>query len=276
MSGEKGSEMGVAYILRALLFILLIGVSAEATGLKGTYKCSGYNISGAGYSVTGIGGSCHFSAPLVLKPNGTYQMLPERGKYKISEGLIHLSESKFRGPGKLHSDGNMITFDYEYADKHFFMTYTCQDCPEAPPVTDVSKDIRVDMLLRFTKDNGLFTWINKAYLVPQEHAEKYAHNKEVKDSVVEGTARQVTRKVVSAGFQTVKTGHKYVVFLNSYGVRYPVAVLDLRRANKPVELDLPASLPLDLKTTKTVTEKPEGGPKNGEPKLPETVKPPVK
>jgi hypothetical protein len=225
----------------------LLGISAEASDLKRTYKCSGYNISGAGYNVTGIGGSCRFIAPLSLRPNGTYQMLPERGKYTIIGNQIYLSESKFRGPGKLHADDSMITFDYEYAGRHYFMTYTCEDCPPVASTPSLAKGIRVDLLLRFAKDNGFSTFVNKAYLVPQEHAEKYAQSKELKDYVVEGSARQITRQTISAGFQEVKTGQKYVVFINSYGAQYPVAILDLRRANKPMDIDLRASLPLDLK-----------------------------
>ena len=181
------------------------------------------------------------------------------GKYKISGSLIYLSESKFRGPGKIHSDDSMITFDYDYADKHYLMTYSCQDCPSnESPTPAADKKIRVDLLLRFAKDNGLFTWVNKAYLVPQDQAEKFAQGKDQNGFAVEGSARQITRKAVSAGFQGVKTGQKYVVFLNSYGVQYPIAVLDLRRANKPVDIDLRASLPLDLKKAKAVPAMPDG------------------
>lgn len=239
-----------------LILLLMAGVSAEATGLKGTYKCSGYNISGAGYNVTGIGGSCHFFAPLVLKSNGTYHMLPERGKYTVSSDLIYLSESKYRGPGKLHSDGNMITFNYEYAGKRYFVTYSCQDCSrtEVPlPVSNVTsaKKVKVDLLLHFAKDDGLFSWVNKAYLVPLEHGEEYARTKANKDYIVIGESRQLTRKVVSVGFQNVKVGQKYIVFLNGYGAQYPVAFLDLTQIHKPVDLDLNAALYPDLRSLKS-------------------------
>ena len=240
--------------VRIVLLFLLIYISAEASGqasLKGTYKCSGYNISGAGYNVTGIGGSCHFSAPLILKPNGTYYMVPEHGRYKISGDQIYLSESKFRGPGKIRSDGAMITFDYEYMDKHYFITYSCEDCviDVLHPPPGSNQNIRVDLLLRFKKDTGLFSWVNKAYLVPQAQAEKYMRTKSQKD-VLMGAARQVTRNVVSVGFQSVESGHKYVVFLDSYGALYPVAMLDLTHAQKSMEIDLNASLSMDLKALK--------------------------
>lgn len=245
--------------VRIVFVFLLIYISAEASGsanLKGTYKCSGYNISGAGYNVTGIGGSCHFSAPLILKPNGTYYMVPEHGRYKVTGDQIFLSESKFRGPGKIRSDGAMITFDYEHTDKHYFITYTCEDCavtepPHTSPEAYTEKKIRVDLLLHFKKETGLFSWVNQAYLVPQAHAEKYFRNKVRKDYVLLGTSRQITRNVVSVGFQSVDTGKKYVVFLDSYGALYPVAMLDLTRAHKSMEIDLNASLSMDLKSLKS-------------------------
>jgi hypothetical protein len=114
----------------------------------------------------------------------------------------------------------------------------------------------VDLLLHFKKDAGLFSWVNQAYLVPQAQAEKYIRNKVRKDYVLLGSSRQVTRNVVSVGFQSVDTGKKYVVILESYGALYPVAMLDLTRARKSMEIDLNASLSMDLKSLKSSTGTP--------------------
>ena len=105
----------------AILFaLLLISTVSFAQSIAGQYRC-------ASYSVSFGGGTCRGAPPLVLNPDGTYQMSSEKGTWKARDGVVELSESKTRGPGKL-ADGNRIVFEYDYKGQHHTLTYLCQSC----------------------------------------------------------------------------------------------------------------------------------------------------
>lgn len=113
-------------ILLLNIVIILTGFSFSygGTSVAGTYRCWSYNVSGGA-------GSCRLSPPMILNPDGTYQMSSERGTYTVKGDTIILSESKIRGPGKLQN-GNQIVFEYSYKGLNHTVTYLCQDCVAIP------------------------------------------------------------------------------------------------------------------------------------------------
>ncbi len=100
--------------------VLLLPFPSFAQSIAGTYRCFSYNISSAG-------GSCRITPPLVLNPDGTYQMSSEKGTYKVQDRTVVLSESRIRGPGKL-AGGNRIVFEYDLKGQHYTVTYLCMSC----------------------------------------------------------------------------------------------------------------------------------------------------
>lgn len=105
----------------SLVIAGLLPVAVAASGLPaGTYRCWSYNVSGGA-------GSCRLARPLVINADGTYQESSTRGTYKVSGDRVVFSESKIRGTGKI-SDGNKISFEYDYSGKHHAVTYLCQEC----------------------------------------------------------------------------------------------------------------------------------------------------
>ena len=106
-----------------LTFILLcFSQPATAQSIAGQYRCWSYNVSG--------GGSCGLAPPLVINSDGTYQMSSVKGTYKVQDGIVALSESKIRGPGKPER-GNRIVFEYDFKGMHHRVTYLCQSCGAA-------------------------------------------------------------------------------------------------------------------------------------------------
>ncbi len=119
-------EMPSKRSLRLLSLVLGVclwssSIQAGSSLAGGTYRCLSYNVSGGG-------GSCRLAPPIVLKPDGTYDISGEHGTYEIKGDQIFLSESKIRGPGKIRA-GNQLMFEYNYRGMQHTVTYGCQDCP---------------------------------------------------------------------------------------------------------------------------------------------------
>lgn len=89
-------------------------MTAQANPLAGTYRCWSFNVGGAGRRCT--------SPPLVLHPDGTYEMSSERGTYTVEGDDVILSESKIRGRGHLQG-GNQIVFEYDFQGLRHRVTY---------------------------------------------------------------------------------------------------------------------------------------------------------
>ncbi|OGA30326.1 MAG: hypothetical protein A3I01_19900 [Betaproteobacteria bacterium RIFCSPLOWO2_02_FULL_65_24] len=111
--------MNERYAPLALALLACVAQPAQAQA-PGQYRCWSYNVSGGG-------GNCRLAPPLVLNADGTYQVSSEKGRYKVQDGKLVLSESKLRGPGKMEQ-GNRIVFEYDYNGMHHTVTYLCQSC----------------------------------------------------------------------------------------------------------------------------------------------------
>ena len=106
---------------RRLLFLAsffaalwLGGPWAEAgETVAGKYRCWMMNVGGRG-------GRCT-SPPIILRPNGTYEMSKEQGTYTVKGDRLTLSESKIRGAGRL--EGNRIVFQYKHGGLDTTVTY---------------------------------------------------------------------------------------------------------------------------------------------------------
>jgi hypothetical protein len=97
---------------------------AQRESIAGTYRCWSFNVGGAGRRCT--------SPPIVLHPDGTYEISSEWGTYSVLGDQVVLSESKIRGPGRLQG-GNQIVFEYEYRGLPHTVTYVRQEDAPAPP-----------------------------------------------------------------------------------------------------------------------------------------------
>lgn len=104
------------------LGVVAVSHAAEP-GIAGHYRCLSYNVSGGG-------GSCRLAPPLVLTPDGGYHLSSEKGTWRVTDGRVHLSASKIRGPGKLMPDGRIV-FEYPYRGWQHTITYGCTDCTGA-------------------------------------------------------------------------------------------------------------------------------------------------
>ena len=115
---------GTRLVLVSFIALVVTGMSPAVghagTAVAGAYRCWSYNVSGGG-------GSCRMAPPLVLHPDGTYQMSSEQGTYTVSGDHITLSASTLRGPGRMQH-GHQIVFTYLYRGWQHTITYRCQDC----------------------------------------------------------------------------------------------------------------------------------------------------
>lgn len=104
--------------------LALLAIAEASAGVAGTYRCSGYNVDGAG-------GSCANLAAIVLNADGSYQISSEIGSYTTSGDTLLLSPaSDTWGAGKLQG-GNQLVFDYNFGGRRQIVTYTCQSCAPA-------------------------------------------------------------------------------------------------------------------------------------------------
>ena len=88
--------------------------------LAGTYRC----VSVAAGSQKG---RCS-SPPLVLRPDGSYQIWGEQGTYTVLGKFVVFSEAKKRGPGRLKS-GREIVFEYFHRGRKHIVTFQRQEVP---------------------------------------------------------------------------------------------------------------------------------------------------
>lgn len=99
---------------RGLLIVIGLLLSCPSlqgqSPIAGTYRCA--NISAAGHS-SGCG-----SPPLILRPDGSYQIWAEQGTYAILGKFLVLSGSKKRGPGRLRRNGEIVFEYYDRGRKH--------------------------------------------------------------------------------------------------------------------------------------------------------------
>ena len=116
-------------LLRSLLIfsgLLLFCASLRAEPrISGTYRCHTIRV---GDRVT----RCS-SPPLILYPDGNYQIWAERGTYSVLGKYLVLSESKKRGPGRLRR--NEIVFEYYSGRKKHTVTFRRHQ--NVPPGTAV-------------------------------------------------------------------------------------------------------------------------------------------
>ena len=100
---------------------LLAGSSLRAEPrISGTYRCATVDISGRS-------GRCS-APPLVLHPDGSYQIWGEFGTYTIQGRWLILSRSKKRGPGRLIR-GREIVFEYTYRGKKYKVVFQRKKIP---------------------------------------------------------------------------------------------------------------------------------------------------
>jgi len=197
--------------------------------VAGRYRCWSQNVGGAG-------GRCT-SPPLVLHPDGTYQMSGERGTYAVQGDRIVLSESKMRGPGTFQ-DGNRIVFEYTYRGQAHTVTYLRQgEAPAAAPArpeppTAAPAAVPVEITLRFAPNDGSVGWINAAALIPEGGREG-----------PEALARTDGKQTVAASFRAVPAGRTYTLMISSGFERRAVGTVDLRDATGPVALTVNVPAP---------------------------------
>ncbi|MBI3897796.1 MAG: hypothetical protein HY308_05790 [Gammaproteobacteria bacterium] len=106
----------------AIVLAAVVGFAAfEAeAAVAGTYRCASYNVSGGA-------GSCRNMPRLALNADGSYQYSSTRGRWRVADGKLVLSESKLWGPGKILGHGS-IRFEYDYRGWHHVVTWLCQAC----------------------------------------------------------------------------------------------------------------------------------------------------
>jgi len=103
--------------------VIVIGLLLSCPSLRaqsaivGTYRCA--NISAAGHN------SPCSSPPLILRPDGSYQIWAEQGTYAILGKFLVLSGGKKRGPGRLRN--GEIDFEYYYRGKKHTVTFRRED-----------------------------------------------------------------------------------------------------------------------------------------------------
>lgn len=105
-------------IFKLIVLTIALTVVPSLSAFAGTlaYRCWSFNVDGAGARCT--------SPSLIFYSNGQYELGSEKGMYGIRNGQMVLSESKFRGSGRLQEDGHQIRFEYDYNGKRHTVTYS--------------------------------------------------------------------------------------------------------------------------------------------------------
>jgi hypothetical protein len=104
-------------LMTAGLLLGCPGLHAQSQ-TAGTYRC-------AAVSVDGRNGRCG-SPPLILYPDGSYQIWGEEGTYTVRGDWLVLSQSRKRGRGRMRN-GQEIVFDYTYRGRKYKVTFRRQD-----------------------------------------------------------------------------------------------------------------------------------------------------
>lgn len=225
-------RQGAVSLIMAMGTLVAVTVS-DASGETGkvppgTYRCSSYNVSGAG-------GSCAKMPPLVLDADGGYRYSSTRGRWSVREGRIFLSESGFWGPGKIVGN-NTIRFEYDYLGRRHVVIWGCQGCDSAGTkdtakitgaTTPAGAHVGVSLVLEFDTSVGGVTAFT---IVPAEAAASYSHNAPLPEGAVQGLARETGRTAVALAtnrYNNLRSGKQYVVFLSWPGETVAVALLEL-------------------------------------------------
>lgn len=235
--------------LRKWVSVLVVAVGAlsvasgieavgEPTLAPGNYRCSSYNVSGAG-------GSCAKMQPLMLRPDGSYQYSSTRGRWSVSDDTLVLSKSDFWGPGKIVGK-NTIRFEYDYRGLHHVVTWTCGECGPAQAknagASAADSLIGVSLTLEFDTPVG---GVSGFTIVPAEAAQGYSHNGPLPEGAVQGLAWETGRSTVSLATNRnnkLRSGRQYVVFLSWPRETVPVAILNLPSATGDYTTKLRATL----------------------------------
>jgi len=112
-------------VFAALILCAPPSVKAQ-DGHSGTYVCAEMRV---GQQAT----RC-VSPPLVLFPDGSYQIWGEQGTYRIRGRWLVLSESRKRGPGRL-KPGLKIEFEFTCHGKKHWVIFRRK--PNVPPGTAI-------------------------------------------------------------------------------------------------------------------------------------------
>ncbi len=201
------------------VLVLLAAGSAYADELKpGTYRCSSYNVSVGG-------GSCANMQPLVLTSDGTYKFSSTTGRWRVQDGKLILSNSKLWGSGEILGP-DTVSFEYDYQGRHHTVTWICRECASSGNSSGGSY-VGVSLVLNFDSNiSGVSTFI----IVPEESASTYSRHNPLPQGAVSGLAIEKNRNTVALGTNRnnkIKTGKRYVVFLEWTSETRPVAILDL-------------------------------------------------
>jgi hypothetical protein len=225
--------------------------------LPGSYRCASYNLSGGG-------GSCRNMQRLVLNADGTYRHSSTRGRWRVKNGRLVLSESKLWGPGELVGR-DTIRFTYHYRGWRHVVTWVCQECagqvagpaagsaPSGASPAAVGGDggaaasrgasaagaqVGVSLTLEFDQNIG---GVSGFVIVPAEHAPAFTHEAPLPPGAVQGLAWETSATAVGLGTNKANklaSGKRYVVFLSWPRETLPVAILDL----PPTTVDYTARL----------------------------------
>lgn len=214
---------------RLAVMLLLLGgglAAAQTTNLAGSYRCASFNVGGRG-------GRCT-SPPLLLRADGSYQVSSEQGRYMVKNGLLVLSASKIRGPGRIL--GNEIVFQYRYAG--LLQTVTYRRSPDAAaaaaPTALPETLVPVDLTIIFPAPDSWLDSVNSARLVAPGADPRSAPT---------ALAYSQDRRTVHAYFRGIETGNVYELQLGSGFANYAIARLDLRNARGSVQRTLEVPLP---------------------------------
>ena len=204
----------------------------------GTYRCSSYNVSGAG-------GSCRNMQPLMLHSDGSYQHSSTRGRWSVRGNSLTLSKSQLWGAGNIIGS-NTIRFEYDYRGLRHVVTWVCQECgsaePKATGATTAGAYVGLSLVLQFDSPVG---GVSGFTIVPAEAAATYTHNAPLPEGSVQGVAMETGPATVTLAtnrYNKLRSGRQYVVFLSWPAETIAVAVLDLPSVSSDYTTTLRATL----------------------------------
>lgn len=216
-----------------LLTLSIPAYSQGTTVAPGKYRCSAYNVAGAG-------GSCTGTPALVLNADGTYKFSSTFGQWSVRRGRLFLSEPQLWGSGQILGPES-FRFSYDYRGKRHIVTWTCQGCAARHAESGVAS-VGLEIKLEFTRSiDGSSGFV----IVPADAARKYTHNAPLPEGAVTGLPVQTGRNEVTLTTNRnnmLPAGRRYVVFLSWPAESIPVAVLDVPVVSTTYKATLPASL----------------------------------
>ncbi len=114
--GSQTFQNVARFILSGAAAIFLASTPIHAQSyLSGTYNCQTVEVAGK---------SSPCNAPsLELKSDGSYEMLTEKGSYRINGNSLVLSSSKKGGKAHLDGDDKRIIFEFVSGGKKSRVTY---------------------------------------------------------------------------------------------------------------------------------------------------------